>query len=223
MISAAKKEGFNYAAVCDHSKSAFYANGLSEERVKLQNKEVKGLSSELNFTIYHGIESDILHNGSLDFSDEFLPFFDFIVASVHSGFTMEHDEMTGRIIKAVENPNTDLLGHPSGRLLLSREAYKFDHKKVIDACSANNVAIEINANPHRLDLDWRWIYYAREKGCMFSINPDAHSVDHIDFIKYGIMAGRKGGLKAAEVINCFKQDKFEEFLKRKSTERSKRL
>ena len=123
--------------------------------------------------------------------------------------------MTSRILKAVENPYTDLLGHPSGRLLLSRDPYKFDVRKIIDACAANSVAIEINANPRRLDLDWRWIYYAREKGCLFSINPDAHSIREIDLIKYGVIMGRKGGLRNSEVINCYDLAKFRKFLTRK--------
>jgi DNA polymerase (family 10) len=128
---------------------------------------------------------------------------------------MDEEQMTSRILNAVENPHTDLLGHPSGRLLLSRDAYKFNVKKIIDACAANNVAIEINANPRRLDLDWRWIYYAREKDCLFSINPDAHSIKEIDLIKYGVITGRKGGLTNTEVINCYDLPEFKKFLKRK--------
>jgi DNA polymerase (family 10) len=123
--------------------------------------------------------------------------------------------MTARIIKAVENPYTDLLGHPSGRLLLSREPYKMDTGKVIDACAANSVAIEINAHPKRLDLDWRWIYYAREKGCLFSINADAHSTTEISYLKYGVMIGRKAGFRNAEVINCFDLKSFIRFINRK--------
>ncbi len=216
MISAASKMGFEYAAVCDHSKSAFYANGLSEERIMLQKQEIKDISSKDSLAIFQGIESDILPNGGLDYSEDFLSNFDFVVASIHSVLNMEHDEMTIRIIKAVENPYTDLLGHPSGRLLLSRDPFKFDQKKVIDACAANNVAIEINANPHRLDLDWRWIYYAREKGCLFAVNPDAHSTEEISYIKYGILTGRKGGLQSAEVINCFDLNEFKKYLNRKT-------
>ncbi|MDR3625286.1 MAG: PHP domain-containing protein [Ignavibacteriaceae bacterium] len=215
MIAEAQKEGFEYAAVCDHSKFAVYANGLNEERVLLQKKEIKEIASGYNVHIFHGVESDILPNGDLDYSKDFLANFDFIAASIHSRFNMEEAEMTKRLIKAVENPYTDMLAHPSGRLLLSREPYKFDVKKVIDACATNNVAIEINANPHRLDLDWRRIYYAREKGCMFSINPDAHSVEDISYIKYGIITARKGGVKYSEVINCFALDNFKKFLNRK--------
>ncbi len=215
MLAEAKKSGFEYCAICDHSKSAFYANGLSEERILLQNKELKELSATLDITVFQGIESDILSDGHLDYPDEFLHTFDFIVASVHSNFKMSKDEMTKRIIKAVENPFTDLLGHPTGRLLLSRDSYELDIKKVIDACSANKVAIEINANPYRLDLDWRMVYYAREKDCFLSINPDAHSVDEINYLNYGIKIARKAGVNSKEVINCFNKKEFVKFLKRK--------
>ncbi|MGE5679615.1 MAG: PHP domain-containing protein, partial [Bacillota bacterium] len=173
------------------------------------------IKTELNFPVFLGIECDILKEGELDYSEEFLENFDFIVASVHSLFKMTEEEMTQRIIKAVENPYTDLLGHPTGRLLLSRAAYQLNIKKVIDACAANNVAIEVNANPFRLDLDWRMIYYARSKGCMFSINPDAHSTEGIRDIHYGIRTARKGGLQPEEVINCFDLEKFKNFLKRR--------
>ena len=215
MLVAAENTGFEFAAVCDHSKSAVYANGLTEERILKQKEEIKEISSSYKLHIFQGIESDILNDGSLDYSSEFLEQFDFIVASIHSRFNLEKDKMTARLIKAIENPFTDLLGHPSGRLLLSRDPYEFDAKKIIDACAANKVAIEINANPHRLDLDWRWIYYARDKGCLFSINPDAHSVDDISYIKYGILTGRKGGLQHNEVINCYELNDFKLFLKRK--------
>ena len=219
MISAAKEFGYSFAVVCDHSKTAFYANGLTEERVIQQKEDAQKISEELNFPILQGIESDILQNGELDFSTDFLNNFNFIVASVHSRFNMLEAEMTRRIIKAIENEHTDVLGHPSGRLLLAREPYKFEIKKIIDACAANRVAIELNSNPQRLDIDWRMIYYAREKGCLFSINQDAHSIDELDLLRYGIKMGRKGGLQKEEVINCFEFDKFKKFLKRKITNR----
>ena len=219
MISAAKEFGYSFAVVCDHSKTAFYANGLTEERVIQQKEDAQKISEELNFPILQGIESDILQNGELDFSTDFLNNFNFIVASVHSRFNMLEAEMTRRIIKAIENEHTDVLGHPSGRLLLAREPYKFEIEKIIDACAANRVAIELNSNPQRLDIDWRMIYYAREKGCLFSINQDAHSIDELDLLRYGIKMGRKGGLQNEEVINCFEFDKFKKFLKRKITNR----
>ncbi len=215
MITAAGERGFRYAAVCDHSKAAFYANGLSEERILKQKEELEKLNPGKQVHIFQGIESDILSDGSLDYSDQFLSTLHFVVASIHSRFSMDEEQMTARILKAVENPFTDLLAHPSGRLLLSRDPYKFNVKKIIDACAANDVAIEINSNPRRLDLDWRWIYYAREKGCRFSINPDAHSIKEIDLIKYGVIMGRKAGLMNSEVINCYELPEFKKFLTRK--------
>ncbi|MGB8319520.1 MAG: PHP domain-containing protein [Ignavibacteriaceae bacterium] len=215
MNKAAEEIGFSYAAVNDHSKSAFYANGMDEKRVLQQRKEVKQINSKSKAALFAGIEVDILVNGDLDYNDEILSGFDFVVASVHSRFNLDEREMTRRIIKAVENPFVDVLAHPSGRLLLSRNPYKFDVKKVIDACFVNNVAIEINSSPKRLDLEWRWVYYAREKGCLFSINPDAHTISEISYLIYGIMMGRKAGLQPEEVINCFNLNKFKKFLNRK--------
>jgi len=212
MTNAAINRGFKYAAVCDHSKSAFYANGLTEERVLQQKEEIEKLNKEKSIKIYQGIESDILRDGKLDYDDDFLNNFDFIVASVHSQFNLTEDEMTKRVIAAIENPHTNLIGHPTGRLLLRRDPYLINMNKVIDACTQNNVAIEINANPNRLDLDWRMIYYAREKGCKFAINPDAHSIERIDDIKYGIMVARKGGIQKNEVINTYEINEFEKFL-----------
>jgi len=215
MLNEAVRLNFQYIAVCDHSKSAAYANGLKEDRLLLQKELLCKIQGLYKIKLFQGIESDILADGSLDYPQEFLPNFDFIVASIHSRFNMDEKEMTVRIIKAVENPYTDLLGHPSGRLLLSREPYKLDTKRVIDACAANRVAIEINAHPKRLDLDWRWIYYAREKECLFSINADAHSTAEISYLKYGVMIGRKAGLRNDEVINCFDLKSFKQFLNRK--------
>jgi len=213
MVNAAEELGFKYASVNDHSKSAYYANGLDENRILQQIREVRGIESKME--LFAGIEVDILTNGDLDYQNEFLSNFDFVIASVHSRFNLEEKEMTRRIIRAVENPFVDVLAHPSGRLLLLRDPYKFDIKKVIDACIANNAAIEINSSPKRLDLEWRRIYYAREKDCLFSINPDAHTISEISFLVYGIMMGRKGGLQPEEVINCFNLNKFKKFLNRK--------
>lgn len=215
MIQAAIDKRFQYLAVCDHSKAAFYANGLSEDRILEQQKVIHELSKKFKIPILRGLESDILKNGELDYDQDFLSNFDFIVASIHSRFKMEKEEMTARIIRAIENPYTDLIGHPTGRLLLSRDPYQVDIKKIIDACAANKVAIEINAQPQRLDLDWRYLFYAREKGCMFSINPDAHSISEIDFLQYGINTARKAGLQPEEVINFFDLNKFKTFLNRK--------
>lgn len=215
MAEEAKKIGFEYLAVSDHSKSAFYANGLNEERVLKQKKEIENVKKQIDIEIFHGIESDILKDGSLDYSDDFMGNFNFVVASVHSQFNLSEEDMTNRIITAIENPYTDVLGHPTGRLLLSRQPYKLNIKKIIEACVENNVAIEINASPHRLDLDWRNYYFAREVGCKFAINPDAHSTAGIHDIQYGIKVARKGGIKMDEVINYLSLIDFRQYLKRK--------
>ena len=209
MVSAAADRGFNYFAVCDHSKTAFYANGLTEERVLKQRKEIERINKNSgDRRLFQGIESDIL-------KDDFLKNFDFLVASIHSNFSLSEDEMTVRIIKALENPYVDVLGHPTGRLLLSRDPYKVDIKKIIDACIKNNVVIEINSNPYRLDLDWRLLYYARDHGALFAINADAHSIEDIDYTKYGIRIAKKAGVQCEEVINYWDINKFKKFLNRK--------
>lgn len=191
-----------YLGISDHSKSAFYAKGLYEERVLAQHQEIDTLNKKLNgFKIFKGIESDILFDGSLDYSSEILATFDFVVASIHSVFKMNEEKATSRLITAIENPYTTILGHPSGRLLLSRSGYPVDFKKVIDACAANGVVIEINANPLRLDMDWRWHQYALEKGVMLSINPDAHSNNGFHDMHFGLLVARKGGVSAANCLN----------------------
>jgi len=192
-----------YLGMCDHSKSAFYAKGLSIESVLNQHEEIDHLNKKINdFHIFKGIESDILNDGLLDYPDEILQRFDFIVASVHTNLKMDKEKATVRLIKAVENPHTTILGHPTGRLLLSRKGYEFDYKKVIDACAANNVVIEINANPLRLDLDWRRHQYALDKGVKLSINPDAHRNEGFLDMHYGILAARKGGLYKEMCFNA---------------------
>ncbi|MBL7914586.1 MAG: DNA polymerase/3'-5' exonuclease PolX [Bacteroidia bacterium] len=194
--------GYEYLGICDHSKSAFYANGMKEERILQQHQEIDALNKELApFRIFKGIESDILHDGSLDYDESVLKSFDFIVASVHSGLKMTEEKATARLLKAIENPFTTILGHPTGRLLLAREGYPIDHKKVIDACATNNVIIELNAHPYRLDLDWRWIRYAIEKGVQISVNPDAHHTNGYHDMYYGVCAGRKGMLTAKMTFN----------------------
>jgi DNA polymerase (family 10) len=193
-----------YFGISDHSKSAFYAKGLFEERVVAQHKEIDELNERLApFKIFKGIESDILNDGALDYGDDVLKSFDFVVASVHSNLRMTEEKATARLIKAIENPYTTILGHPAGRLLLSRQGYPIDYAKVIDACAANQVVIEINANPLRLDLDWRWHRYALEKGVLLSINPDAHRMEGFKDMHYGVFVGRKGGLQAKQCLNAF--------------------
>ncbi|HEY0245377.1 MAG TPA: helix-hairpin-helix domain-containing protein [Mucilaginibacter sp.] len=192
-----------YLGMCDHSKSAFYAKGLSIERVLQQQEEIDHLNKKLSgFHIFKGIESDILNDGSLDYPEEILRKFDFIVASIHSNLKMDEKKATERLIKAIENPHTTILGHPTGRLLLSRKGYNIDYKKVIDACADNNVIIEINANPLRLDLDWRWHQYALDKGVWLTINPDAHRVEGFLDMHYGTLVARKGGLYKERCLNA---------------------
>lgn len=193
-----------YLGICDHSKSAFYANGLNEQRIYAQHHEIDALNARLTpFRIFKGIESDILYDGSLDYSNDILKTFDFVVASVHSILRMDEEKATSRLITAIENPYTTILGHPTGRLLLSRKGYPIDYVKVIDACAANNVVIEINANPLRLDLDWRWHRYALERGVLLSVNPDAHRMEGFHDMHYGILIGRKGGLTSKQCLNAF--------------------
>ncbi len=209
--------GYEYMGLTDHSQSAFYANGLKPDRVLQQMEEVDALNQELApFKIFKGIESDIKHDGSLDYEEDILKKFDFIIASVHAHLKMDKEKATQRLLTAIENPYTTILGHPTGRLLLSREGYPIDHKKIIDACATNNVIIELNAHPFRLDLDWSWIPYALEKGVKISVNPDAHSKEGVHDIHFGICAARKGGLTASTCFNNLSLKEFEEYLSKVS-------
>ncbi len=213
MAEYSRDQGFEYLGITDHSQSAFYANGLKEDRVLQQFAEIDQLNQEMApFKIFKGIESDILNDGRLDYPDEVLAQFDFIIASVHSNLRMDEAKATQRILTAVENPYTTMLGHPTGRLLLSREGYPLDHKKIIDACAAHGVSIELNANPYRLDLDWTWIPYALEKGVKIAINPDAHSQEGIHHIKFGVASAGKGGLTKEMCVNCLTVEEFGHFL-----------
>src|SRR5690606_31951923 len=163
------------------------------------------------FRIFKGIESDILSNGSLDYPDEILAEFDFVVASIHSQLSMDEKKATTRLIKAIENPYTTILGHPTARQLLIRRGYPIDYKKVIDACADNGVIIEINANPLRLDIDWRWVPYCLEKGVMLSVNPDAHHTAELEYLRYGNLVARKGGLTAENCFNCLSKEQVAEY------------
>ncbi len=213
MAEYAKSQHFQYLGVCDHSKSAGYARGLDEDRVEQQMREIDELNAKLlPFKIFKGIESDILSDGSLDYEDEFLAKFDFIVASIHSNLTMSEEKANARLLKAIENPYTTILGHPTGRLLLMRSGYPIDHKLIIDACAANHVAIELNAHPYRLDIDWTWIQYAQKKGVWVSINPDAHEKMGYHDMYFGTLAARKGGLLTQNTLNAKNLEEFEAFL-----------
>lgn len=209
-------QGYAYLGLTDHSKSAFYANGLSPERVRAQWEEIDALNEKMApFRIFKGIESDILYDGSLDYSPEILAGFDFVIASIHSTLRMDQQRATERLITAIKNPYTRILGHPTGRLLLSRQGYPIDHKAVIDACAEYGVAIELNANPLRLDLDYTWIPYALEKGVHIAICPDAHSLNGVHDVHYGVLAARKGMLTAATCLTAWELDQFEAWTQQK--------
>ncbi len=208
-----KELGYQYLGICDHSQTAVYADGLKPETVLVQHEEIDRLNQQLfPFKIFKGIESDILSNGELDYEEDMLKRFDFIVASVHANLKMDEAKATARLIKAIENPYTTILGHPTGRLLLGRPGYPIDHKKVIDACAANKVVIELNAHPYRLDIDWRWIPYCLEKGVMISINPDAHQLKGYHDMRYGTYTARKGMLTQENCLNAMDLQTFEHYL-----------
>lgn len=202
MAQAAMKLGYKYMGLSDHSQSAKYAGGLGAAEIKKQHAEIDALNKKFKgFKILKGIESDILADGSLDYPESILQQFDFIIASVHSSFKMDQESMTKRLIKALENPYTTMLGHISGRLLLAREGYAIDYEKIFAAAAKNKKIIEINANPHRLDLDWRLIKKAKEMGVKFSINPDAHSPEGLKDTYWGVGIARKGWLTPKDVFN----------------------
>ncbi len=216
MAVAAKEKGFEYLVISDHSKSAFYANGLDENRIKEQHLYIDELNKQLApFKIFKSIESDILNDGSLDYSAAILSTFDLVIASIHSNLKMTEEKAMMRLINAIENPYTTILGHMTGRLLLSRKGYPVDHKKIIDACAANNVVIELNANPSRLDMDWRHIEYAVEKNVLISIDPDAHSLDGFDDIQYGILMAQKAMIGKENNLSSFGLKELEAFLLKK--------
>jgi DNA polymerase (family 10) len=217
MAEAARTKGFTYFGICDHSQSLQIASGLSPDEVQQQQEEIDRLNreyakNEIDFRIFSGIESDILRDGSLDYEDAVCSTFDFVVASVHTGFSMTEAEATERVVRAVHNPNTRILGHPTGRLLLSREGYPLDHERVIDACAEAGVAIELNANPYRLDLDWRWVRHATDRGVLISINPDAHATDELDYVRWGVAVARKGWLTAEQCLNAKSRSAFSDWL-----------
>lgn len=203
MCEHTRSLGYGYIGITDHSQSAFYANGLKPDRVLAQFEEIDRLNAELApFRIFKGIESDILNDGSLDYEDALLEKFDFVIASVHSNLRMNIEKATERVVRAIEHPCTTILGHPTGRLLLSREGYPLDWDAVFEACVRHKVSIELNAHPRRLDLDWTLIPKALALGIRISINPDAHSKDGVSHTRYGVMVARKGGLTAKGCLNA---------------------
>ncbi len=220
MAVAARDSGLEYLVISDHSQTAFYADGMKPEKVAAQHQEIDLLNAKLApFRIFKSIESDILGDGSLDYTGQVLATFDMVIASVHSNLKMTQEKAMERVLAAVRNPYTTILGHPTGRLLLSRKGYPLDHKLVIDTCAEHNVVIEINAHPRRLDIDWRWIEYAMERGVLLSIDPDAHSIEGFKDTYYGVMVAQKGGLTAERNLSSFSLAQLEAFLEKKKQER----
>lgn len=215
MAMAAKEQGFEYLVISDHSKSAFYAKGLHEDKISAQHQLIEELNKKLTgFKIFKSIESDILYDGSLDYSNAVLATFDLVIASVHSILKMTEEKAMQRLITAIENPYSTILGHMTGRLLLSRKGYPLDHKKIIDACAANNVVIELNAHPSRLDIDWRHIDYALQKNVMISIDPDAHSIEGFKDTRYGVLAAQKAMVTKEQNLSSMGLVEFEKFVQK---------
>jgi DNA polymerase (family 10) len=215
MAETAQKLGFKYMGLSDHSQSAKYAGGLTAADLKKQHAEIDAVEKKMKgFKIFKGIESDILSDGSLDYPEKILENFDFVIASVHSGFKMSEGEMTKRLVRVLENPHTTMLGHMTGRLLLAREGYAFNLDKVLETAAKHGKVIEINANPHRFDIDRRWIQKASSLGVKFSINPDAHSPEGLKDTAFGVGIARKGWLTKNQVVNTMPLSEMEKFLAR---------
>jgi DNA polymerase (family X) len=217
MAEACIARGFAYLGITDHSKAAAYAGGLNEEDLRRQHAEIDALRQEFAGRLYilKGTECDILKDGSLDYTDEVLASLDFVVASIHSQFNLSTEEQTKRMLRAIANPYVDIIGHPTGRILLSREGYTLDMEAVIDAAAAHGVCIEINAHPSRLDLDWRFLRRARDKGIKIPIDPDAHALVGLDDMRYGIGVARKGWLRREDVLNTMRTEELLAFFKRR--------
>ncbi|MHC2336302.1 PHP domain-containing protein [Bradyrhizobium sp. USDA 4454] len=217
MAKATRQRGFEYFGVADHSKSAHYAGGLSLEEIAQQHLEADRLNKRFgkDLRILKGIESDILADGSLDYDDEVLERFDFVVASIHGRFRLDRKAQTQRLLRAISDPHTTIIGHMTGRQLQRRPGYEIDVEKVLRACAKHDVVVEINAHPWRLDLDWRWHQAALEFGCMLSINPDAHSIPELDHMHWGVDMARKGGVPADRVLNAMTLPEITRYLRQK--------
>jgi len=217
MARACIQKGYEYLVMSDHSVTSFYANGLSVDRIRLQHEEIDRLNEKLfPFRIFKSIECDILGEGQLDYDDRVLARFDLVIASVHQNLKMSEEKAMQRLLRAVENPYTRILGHPSGRLLLSRKPYPVDYETLLTQCAKHDVVVEINANPRRLDLDWKWIPLASEKKVMLSVNPDAHSTEGIDDIRFGVLSAQKGMLTASNNLSSLSLPAFEAWLQQKA-------
>jgi DNA polymerase (family X) len=224
MAEACKQLGYQYLGITDHSKAAsFYANGMFEERVLKQQAEIDEVNNKMQpFKVFKGIEADILADGALDYDNDLLSTFDFVVASIHSGLNMDKIKATERLITAIANPHTTFLGHMTGRILLQRQGYPVDHEAIINACAEYKVIIEINAHPKRLDIDWRWVYRALDKGLILSINPDAHEIAGYGDMYYGVCVGRKGGLTKEQTFNAWSLEKVTSYFTERKAKNSKR-
>jgi DNA polymerase (family 10) len=221
MARAAIEKGYEYLIISDHSKSAFYAGGLSIDSVKAQHKEIDALNKKLApFVIFKSIESDILNDGSLDYPEDVLACFDIVIASIHSNLKMTEEKAMMRLLNAVNHPYTSILGHPTGRLLLSRKGYPVNHEVLIQACADNNVVLELNAHPRRLDMDWRFIQSAIKNEVLISIDPDAHSIEGFEDVRYGVLVAQKAGLTAAQNLSSFSLTEMIEFVEFQQSKRN---
>ncbi len=216
MVLKSQELGYKYLLISDHSQSAGYANGLSPAKLEQQAAEIDKVQADFpDFKILKGVEADILKNGALDYSFDILETLEIVISSVHSNFELEEVEMTERIIKALDSGYANILAHPTGRLLLKRSGYQVNIEKVLEAAKKNNVIIELNSNPHRLDLSWTFLPQAKELGLKFAISPDAHSIEQIKFIEYGILMARKAGLTKDDIINCYSAKELQELISTK--------
>ena len=216
LLSATESRNWEFLGLSDHSQSAYYAGGLKPPDLERQKQEVAARRLQHpKFTLFWGVESDILSDGALDYPDELLADFDFVIASIHSQFSLPREAMTRRILTALANPYCTMLGHSSGRLLLAREPYEVDLQPILEFAQKHQVIMELNASPYRLDLDWRWLRQAKELGILISINPDAHSLEGLDDVNYGVMAARKGWLSPEDVLNTYPAPEVNRLLRRR--------